>query len=384
MNKKTIANIVLSNLDTLTEQTLAYYINSNLCKNAKLALSQNNIHLYILDLDRKFDENLIQNVELHQQYIIGIHLDSEKTPLSKRMTLVKKPLNVSELTKAIDKVHQKLFKPPALPTPNKDTKPKQSAKIKHKDQSHRNLYNAIDEENKEDDIHLRYKAQRYVGNTKDVNPEKDDLQKIYINAENYFFSSLIKALSLGQEKRTNIGIKTGLGTLIFHYPENVISHNIEKNKLKLLKTTPLINQASLISLNSSTAMKNHVIDATNFAWDTTIQTNKGRLPKGTNLLEPVILLVWPNFTKLRIFRHAIPITAVWSRQRISLVETAKLLDIPQRYVFSLYSAMNALAYAKIGKFEDEITPKNKTVKPLPQQNNSTLFSKIMSHLFKRK
>ncbi len=383
MNKQTIANIVLSNLDTLTENTLAYFINSNLCQNAKLALSQNNIHIYILDLDRKYDEYLIQNVELHQQHIIGIHLDSEQKPLSNRMTLVKKPLNVSELTKAIDKVHQELFKPQVLPTPNKETKTKHSAKIKHKDQAHRNLYNAIDEEKVEDDIHLRYKAQRYVGNNKDVNPQKDDLQKIYINAENYFFSSLIKALSLGQKKMTNIGIKTGLGTLIFHYKENLISHNIEKNKLKLLKTTPLINQASLIYLNSTTPMKNHVIDAISFAWDTTIQTNKGRLPKGTSLLEPVILLVWPNFTKLRIFRHAIPITAVWSRQRISLVETAKLLDIPQRYVFSLYSAMNALAYAKIGKFEDEVTQKSKAIKP-SQQNNSNLFSKIMSHLFKRK
>ncbi len=384
MNRPNIANIVLSNLDTLTENTLAYFINSNLCQNAKLALSQNNIHIYILDLDRKYDEYLIQNVELHQQHIIGIHLDSEQNPLSNRMTLVKKPLNVSELTKAIDKVHQELFKPPVLPTPNKETKTKHSAKIKHKDQTHRNLYNAIDEEKNEDDIHLRYKAQRYVGNNEDVDPQTDDLQKIYINAENYFFSSLLEALSAGQSNRSTVGIKTSLGTMIYHYKENLISHDIEKNKLKLLQTTPLINQASKFSLNSSPPFKEHVMDAISFAWDTVIQTSKGRLPENTNLIKPVILLTWPNFTKLRIFRHAIPITALWSRQRISLVETAKLLVVPQRYVFSLYGAMNALGYAKIGKFEDEVTQKSKVIKPLSQQNNSNFFSKIMSHLFKRK
>ena len=384
MNRPNIANIVLSNLDTLTENTLAYFINSNLCQNAKLALSQNNIHIYVLDLDRKYDENLIQNVELHQQHIIGIHLDSEQKPLSNRMTLVKKPLNVTELTKAIDKIHQELFEPQDLPTPKIETKTKHLTKIKHKDQTHRNLYNAIDEEKNEDDIHLRYKAQRYVGNHKDVDPQKDDLQKLYIKAENYFFSYLLEALSAGQSNKSAIGIKTSLGTMHYHYKENLISHDIEKNKLKLLQTTPLINQASKFFLKSSPPLKKHVVDAISFAWDTVILTSKGRLPENTSLIKPVILLVWPNFTKLRIFRHAIPITAVWSRQRISLVETAKLLDIPQRYVFSLYSAMNALGYAKIGEFEDEITIKTKAIKPLPQQKNSNLFSKIMSHIFKRK
>jgi hypothetical protein len=373
---------VLSNLDLLTENTLAYFINSNLCQNAKLALSSKNIHIYIVDLDRAYDSEIIKKAELLKQYIIGIYINKKIDNKNDRLILVKKPLNVSELKNAIDKAHNKIFKIIQKPPTDTTLGTKNKTKFKHKDQTHRNLYNAIDDENIEDDIHLRYKAQRYVGNNKDVNPKHDDLDKIYFKADTYLYFHLINAMIKAKAKKSNAMIKSSLGNINYNYQDNSLSHNIDKNKLKLLQTTPLISSVRIEISSSIKTQNENFTNATNFVWDACIRTSKGRLPESTSLIKPVTMSIWPNFSQLKIFRHAIPIAAVWSRQRISLIETANLLKIPQRYVFSLYTAMNALGYTEIlnnqeNSVQTSIQNKNEQSKP------SKLFSRILSHIFKR-
>lgn len=381
IKKSNKANIVLSNLDELTENTLAYFINSNLCQNAKLALSNKNIHIYIIDLDREYDSEIINKAELLQHYIIGIYINEEKLIKHKHLIQVKKPLNVSELKEAIDKAHQNIFKTNTNIVPKSPLKNTSQAILKHKDQVHRTLYNAIDDEHIEDDIHLRYKAQRYVGNNKDINPEKDDLDRIYVKAETYFYYHLIKAITKAKDKKSNALIKSSLGIINYNYENNYLNHNIEENKLKLLQTTPLINTVSIEVNKYIKALKDNSVNATSFVWDTCIRTSKGRLPEDTSLTKPVAMSVWPNFSQLKIFRHAIPIAAVWSRQRISLIETANLLKIPQRYVFSLYTAMNALGYAEVLKTHDD-TSQYPAIKA-QEKSSSKLFSRLLSHIFKR-
>jgi len=378
--QKNKANIVLSNLDALTENTLAYFINSNLCQNAKLALSNKNIHIYIIDLDKQYDAEILNNAEAQQQYIIGIYINEAHLPKNSRLILVKKPLNVTELKDAIDSAHSKTFK--TVEQPIVDTRPKIVTKIKHKDQAHRNLYNAIDDENAEDDGHLQYKSQRYVGNNKDINPEKDDLKHIYFKTDKYFYFHLIKAVKSAIINKTNTVIKSSLGSIAYDFHKNSLNYNIGENRLKLLQTTPLISPVSVRFNKSTSQQSEYSANATNFIWETCIKTSKGRLPESTNLTKPVVMSLWPNFSQLKVFRHAIPIAAVWSRQRISLIETADLLNIPQRYVFSLYTAMNTLDYAKIKDLNELV--KNNTRTEKPSANSSKLFGRILGHIFKRK
>jgi len=81
---------------------------------------------------------------------------------------------------------------------------------------------------------------------------------------------------------------------------------------------------------------------------------------------------------LQIFRYAIQISAVWSRNKMSLIETAKQLKIPQRYVFTLYCAMRSLGYASIENHNNIPEPATTII----QTSNSSLFTKILSHIFK--
>ena len=79
-----------------------------------------------------------------------------------------------------------------------------------------------------------------------------------------------------------------------------------------------------------------------FLWKLAVRTARGRIPAGTDLRAPVSLRHWPNLSRLMPIRHGLRISALWTKQPVSLVETAALLDIAPKYIFSFYSAARAL------------------------------------------
>jgi hypothetical protein len=84
-------------------------------------------------------------------------------------------------------------------------------------------------------------------------------------------------------------------------------------------------------------------------WQMVLFASRGRIPAGTNLIAPIHLRNWPNMTRLALFPHAMRIAAFWSARPHSLLETAEVLGIPQRYVFAFYSAAHALDLVSAGE-----------------------------------
>jgi hypothetical protein len=78
-----------------------------------------------------------------------------------------------------------------------------------------------------------------------------------------------------------------------------------------------------------------------FLWNVTLWTSRGRLPEGTPIDVPLRLKCWPNFTRLTETPYAMSIAALWCRQPYSLLRICQVLDVPQRYVFGFYSAVNS-------------------------------------------
>lgn len=82
-----------------------------------------------------------------------------------------------------------------------------------------------------------------------------------------------------------------------------------------------------------------------FIWKVTLMTARGRLPLGTPLDAPVFLRHWPDLNELLVTPDAMRIAALWLNHPIDLISLAERLDIPQRHVFSFYSACHALRLA---------------------------------------
>jgi hypothetical protein len=82
-----------------------------------------------------------------------------------------------------------------------------------------------------------------------------------------------------------------------------------------------------------------------FLWIIGLWTARGKLPRDTDLKLPVTLSHWPNFTKLQTFPYALAIAAIMNARPTKLIDIAKKLGIEQRFVFSFYSAANAVGIA---------------------------------------
>lgn len=84
-------------------------------------------------------------------------------------------------------------------------------------------------------------------------------------------------------------------------------------------------------------------DADALLWKTSIWASRGRLPSEfSDIDRPFKLKHWPNLTRFMITPSAMEITTLWVNQVITLRETVSRLVIPQRHIFSFYSAAIAL------------------------------------------
>lgn len=82
------------------------------------------------------------------------------------------------------------------------------------------------------------------------------------------------------------------------------------------------------------------LDAT--LWSIALWSARGRVPSGTSLDAPVSLRAWPGLTRLQLTPGAMQIAALWIKQPTGLMATAERLGLPYRYVFSFFTACQAL------------------------------------------
>lgn len=79
-----------------------------------------------------------------------------------------------------------------------------------------------------------------------------------------------------------------------------------------------------------------------YVWELALESAQGRLPAGTSLQQELFLKHWPNLTRLALIPNAFRIAALWGTRGASLLETVRLLGVPQRHVFAFYSAALSL------------------------------------------
>jgi len=160
---------------------------------------------------------------------------------------------------------------------------------------------------------------------------------------------------------------------------------LDNNKLRTMTLLPLSNshlrmttltEAEVIEhLESPQFIEHQPLDK--FLWRVALWTSRGRVPKGTDLSKQIVLLHWPNFTRLIVTPYALKISAQWMAQPHSLLETAKTLEIPQRYVFAFFSAARAIQFA----FVERRTEHRRASQSIPASSAKRgLFQRLLTRL----
>ncbi len=200
----------------------------------------------------------------------------------------------------------------------------------------------------------------WCGQLEDIDPTNPEaIQKIYYDPKQYLQSFLEKAWDISNKSQDKAILLEGLySKMVIFQKKNQLfsSSSFEDNNLRTLALLPIAKNKLQLRVLTETELNNFIefnqlleTPLDSFLWQLSLWTAQGRLPKGTDLNKNVILLHWPNFTRLVVTPYALKISALWMKKPLSLLDTAKKLEIPQRYVFAFYSAASAIKLALLDR-----------------------------------
>lgn len=232
----------------------------------------------------------------------------------------------------------------------------------------------------------------FCGHTPDINPSNQaELHRLFYQPQKYFQGCLQQQLVEGKDQPDRYGIlfESFSEPFLLLPDENKVLHGkgFSDSKLHTMVSLPMQCKKSRLRYFNAAEVKTFcaqhqliTVSADYLLWKMSLWTARGRLPQETNLEKNVILLHWPNFTRLVVTPYALQIAALWLEKPLSLLETVRLLDIPQRYVFSFYSASYALNLAFLERREGARALEAEK-KPLPQAHTKRgLLKRLLAHI----
>jgi len=188
-----------------------------------------------------------------------------------------------------------------------------------------------------------------VGTMQDIDPNDEaQAQKVKYQPERFFQATLARALRLAKEQGRFVQITTVSGNVVvFPGGQRVQPKFPSENGCRALCSLPIrpddIPMSILANDYVTTELNEYpVTSAEALIWQVALFSARGRIPEDTALTNLVYMKSWPNMTRLSLFPHAMRIAALWANLPYSLIDTAKVLRIQQRYVFAFYSAAHAL------------------------------------------
>ncbi len=317
--------------------------------------------------------------------ILSLHDDN----IPEKDFFVKKPIILNHFVKTLESLKQSLSKPHHQLVQIEETPPiKKELVLRVRSVEKNNLQQTTKFFEKEQITTLsNYAEYTACGQEPDINPNDEQaIIKVSYDRSRRLQGLIEKALETAKTSGCVNRLKGAMGELLIDPANQRVLSSVKEqtlHSLMLLPTKNLRIETQLLSPNqakeyiksSSTPFYHDCLD--HFLWKTAILTSHGRVPTGTDLHSPVILSRWPNFSRLMITPNALQITALWADAPYSLIETAALLQIPQRYVFSLYSAMVALNLACV---TPSLSPRKKTISFSTHSDKRGLFQRLLAKI----
>lgn len=285
--------------------------------------------------------------------------------------LVTKPLRVKTLQRALDNVRKHLggqsrgmARPqsdrvpstPQVPSPVPAAAEASKASMESEETESRVAQarvrpsnNARDAASRDPGMWLNEKwSHAFIGMTPDINArDPRQLEEAQYDPEQFLVSRLLRAYHLAKEKKCAVCLKHERGSFTVFSGDRRVLVWMPEQHVHSLAASPVDDESlSILELgigpNSGLNPLDPQHDLDALLWKLTLIACRGRFPLGTDPHAPVVLKSWPDLTRLQAIPHASRIAALWHRTPNSLLGTAKMLDIPQRFVFAFYSATHLM------------------------------------------
>ena len=361
------------------------------CKNSCTLVEESSAEAGIIDLDVYGGQNLWADYRKHHPEQTIILLSLHETEVENEIFLLK-PLNPQQFIDALERIRTqsltRLDQPepeaaprPSLATPTEPTEePKLPPKVQPnkplKDQTppttHRAAQALVD---------LDVRAS--IGSAPDIDPnDPQQITKAQYNPAEFLQGCLQKAYLTADSESRCVQLDLSNGSIIIPPGNHEVLLWFTEKKLRSISCVPLIADTYAVLVLEQDKPpeldgEKLLMSREALIWKTALWASRGRVPVGTDLKTPVYLYRWPNMTRLLVIPHALRIAALWAEQPRSLIHTAKTLGIPQRYVFSFFSAADTLGLASTSQRTSDtlIEPG-----PVKQHRKHNLLGKILNSL----
>lgn len=235
-----------------------------------------------------------------------------------------------------------------------------------------------------------------IGSASDIDPN-DPKQRAnaFFNPDEYLLSSVRMAYEEAQRRNVAVQIQSSWCPIMIFPQQEQVNVEIKDSQLRPMAIISGRQANTRISyssekktaqeyellckqetLDTKLGIKTDLQDMDAFLWKLALWTSRGKVPTGTDLTTPVFLRYWPCMTRLLLPPHALRIAALWAHQPHSLLQTAEVLKIPQRYVFAFYTAANALDLAGLCRRSSDFLVEPSTTKP----KNHNVLTRILKRL----
>ena len=287
-----------------------------------------NAQTVLIDCDRRGAEQAMHRLPPQNNLgIVGYALNPQEfNSKFPGMPIIGKPLNLENLWAALTRSINEPTQQPEPPTPTSITPPTVEAP--------KTLGDSIETDDGTelcgifDDLPTTRTAQL---------PEK-----LFFDPDDYLIGQLFRAVVKSQASQRPLAV-AGLYRLIrvVLKPVPLCLTTFRETRLRPISMTqlPLATTHIIHDPGSQDPSGTEIAIATeDMLWNVAAWAARGRLPLGTDPYRSVRLKAWPNFTRTFVPPHALRIAALWVRGYASPIDIAGKLAIPQRYVFSFYTA----------------------------------------------
>jgi hypothetical protein len=223
----------------------------------------------------------------------------------------------------------------------------------------------------------------YIGSAPDIGHDDiTELAKAQYDPDKYFQGYINQAVIKAENADQAVLLSLPDGWIVIQPSSHSVFINIQESKLHAFSALPITDQTITQSLLeesnlSEYSQQSNLMDLEQLIWKSSIWSSRGRVPIGTSLTLPISFQHWPNLSRLLLSPHALRIAALWSDYPCSLLDTAKTLQIPQRYVFAFYSACNAIGIASVK--QDSTDDKGMAI-PVTKNRKRAFFGRILERL----
>jgi AmiR/NasT family two-component response regulator len=230
----------------------------------------------------------------------------------------------------------------------------------------------------------RYSVRAFIGSLQNiVFSNEKQLKSARYKSELFLQRYLIEAARRAKQGDVIIQLSVSDSTISINPHAQLVKIDGNTSMLFSLAKMPMQPEQVVMSRTKErwTRIKGSVATIDSVLWHVTLLAARGRVPNDTDFSKRFRLKHWPNMTRLTLFPHALRVAALWSKGDHSLVETAGLLNIEHRFIFSFYAAAKAIGLIEMCAEQTSLTSKNEQQKILPENGKKRgLLARLLKHI----